>query len=96
MSGLVHRWVQNQYRHWCWGIQKRLKRVNSFSFGLYTTVLQTEIYAIKAWDSGEYRKAVYRISWPLKPLTVSKLFWDCHQSLIKLANQYTIQLVWVP
>jgi hypothetical protein len=72
-------------------MQKRLERV-----GLYTTVFQTEIYAIKAWGSGEYRKAVYRISWPLRPLTVSKLVWDCHKYPIKLANHYTIQMVWVP
>jgi ribonuclease HI len=26
----------------------------------------------------------------------SKLFWDCHQSLVKLAEHKRIQLVWVP
>jgi hypothetical protein len=26
----------------------------------------------------------------------SKLVWDCHQSLVKLAKHKRIQLVWVP
>jgi hypothetical protein len=26
----------------------------------------------------------------------SKLVWDCHQSLVKLAEHNRIQLVWVP
>jgi ribonuclease HI len=25
-----------------------------------------------------------------------KLFWDCHQSLVKLAEQNRVQMIWVP
>lgn len=37
---------------------------------------------------------------PSRPLTASmlnsKLVWEDHQSMVKLAERYRIQLVWVP
>jgi ribonuclease HI len=85
-----------------------LRRGHSFSLGLHTTVFQAEIYAIKACimeniengytgrnicilsDSQAAIKALdsYQIN--------SKLVWDCHQSLAKLAEHNRIQLVLVP
>jgi ribonuclease HI len=44
-------------------------------------ILSDSQAAIKALDS-------YQIN--------SKLVWDCHQCLVKLAEQNRIQLVWVP
>ena len=87
MSGLVHRWVQNQHRHWCWCIASALGCTPQY-FRLK--------YCHQGMGSGEYGKALCTISWPLRPLTGSKLVWQCHHSLIKLANHYMIQLVWVP
>jgi len=57
----------------------RLKRVNSFSFGLYTTVFQTEIYAIKAWGSGEFCSVVFCYALPSfhmkMKVTTTSLIW---------------------
>jgi ribonuclease HI len=49
--------------------------------GRHICILSDSQAAIKALDS-------YQIN--------SKLVWDCHQSLVKLAKHNRIQLVWVP
>jgi ribonuclease HI len=84
------------------------RRGHIFSLGLRTTVFQAEIHAIKTCimeniekgyigrnscilsDSQAAIKALdsYQIN--------SKLVWDCHQSLVKLAEHDRIQLIWVP
>jgi ribonuclease HI len=89
---------------YCYGT--RLRR--SFSLGQYTTVFQAEVYAIKACadanmdinyknrnicilsDSQAAIKALdkYQIT--------SKLVWDCHQSLMQLAKNNGVQVIWVP
>jgi hypothetical protein len=81
---------------------------HSFSLGLHTVLFQAEIYTIKACimenmekdytgrnicilsDSQAAIKAIdsYQIN--------SKLVWDCHQSLVKLAEYNSIRVVWVP
>jgi ribonuclease HI len=80
----------------------------SFSLGMYRTVFQAEVYAIKTCvqenldrnyrnrninilsDSQAAHKALD------KHQINSKLVWDCYQTLIKLANDNRVQLVWVP
>jgi hypothetical protein len=82
------------------------RRWHSFSLGLHTTVVYAEIYAIKAKCNGECKKG-YKGGASTVFLTVkqplrlnnsqknSKLFWHCHQSLVKLAEHKTIQQVCV-
>jgi ribonuclease HI len=80
----------------------------SFSLGKYTTVFQAEVYAIMAC-AVENLDRNYRnrnISIPLDSQATiealdnyqinSKLVWDCHQDLVKLAEHNRVQLIWVP
>jgi RNase H. len=83
------------------------RKGHSFSLGHQATVFQAEIYAIKAgiMENVEKRYTSRNIcilsdSWvPKKVLNHfqinSKLGWDCHQSLVKLAERNRIQLVCV-
>jgi len=85
-----------------------MRRGHSFSLGLNNMVFQTEIYAIKVClkekvEKGYSGRNIYIISdsqAASKDLDSSqinpKLVWDCHQSLVKLAECNRIQLVWVP
>jgi ribonuclease HI len=82
-------------------------RGHSFSLGL-TMVFQAEIYAIKPCimeniEKGYTSRNIYILSdsqAAIKALDSyqinSKLVWDCHQSLVQLAEHNRIQLVWVP
>jgi ribonuclease HI len=84
------------------------RRGHSFSLGLHTTVFQAEIYAIKACimqniEKGYTGRNIFILSdsqADIKALDSyqinSKLVWECHQSLVKLAEHNRIQLVWVP
>jgi hypothetical protein len=84
------------------------ERDTAVSLGLYTPVFQSEIYAIKACvmeniEKGYTGRNMYHLSdsqSTIKALNSFhinfKLFWDCHQSLVKLAEHNRIQLVWVP
>jgi ribonuclease HI len=88
----------------CQGTGRKL----SFSLGQHTTVFQAEVYAIKACisqniDRGYKNRNIYILSdsqAALKALgkyqITSKLVRDCQQSLIQLARQNRVQLVWVP
>jgi hypothetical protein len=79
---------------YCDGTRRKL----SFSLGQYTTVFQAEVYAIKACvienlDRNYGNKNIYILSDSRaaikalgKHLITSKLVWDCHQSLIQLAE----------
>jgi ribonuclease HI len=89
-----------------WG----LRRGHNFSLGLHTTVFQAEIrvYAIKACIMENIVKGctgrnIYIFSdsqAAFKALDSfqinSNLVWDCHRSVVKLAEHKLIQLVWVP
>jgi ribonuclease HI len=89
------------YRH---GTGQKL----SFSLGQYTTVFQSEVYAIKACtaenlDKNYKNRNIYILSnsqAAIKALgkykITSKLVWDRHQSLIKLTKHNGVQLIWVP
>jgi ribonuclease HI len=80
----------------------------SFSLGKHTTVFQAEVYAIMACTQENivrnYRnRKIYILSdstAAIKALDIyqinSKLVWDCHQSLIQLAEHNRVQLIWVP
>jgi hypothetical protein len=70
-----------------WG----LRRGHSFILVFHTTVLQIEIYTIEAYIMENTEK---RYTWRIQ--INSNLVWDCHQSLVKLAENNRIQLVWVP
>jgi hypothetical protein len=77
-----------------WG----LRRGHSFSVGLHTTVLQAEIYVIKVCImenivKGYTGRNIYILSdsqAAIKALDSfqinSNLVWDCHQSVVKLAE----------
>jgi ribonuclease HI len=84
-------------------------RGHSFSLGHHTTVFQTEIYAIKVCimeniEKGYKDRNIYIFSQDsqaaIKALNNfqinSKLVWDCHQSLMRLADRNSVQLIWVP
>jgi ribonuclease HI len=70
-------------------------------------VFQVEIYAIKACimeniEKGYRGRNIYILSdsqTAIKALNNfqinSKLVWDCHQSLVRLAEHNTVQLIWV-
>jgi ribonuclease HI len=84
------------------------KRGHSSSLGLHTTVFQAEIYAIKACimeniEKGYKGRNIYILSdsqATIKALNNflnnSKLVWDCHPSLMRLAEHDRVQLIWVP
>jgi ribonuclease HI len=88
----------------CHGTRRKL----SFSFGQHTTVFQAEVYAIKACinqniDRGYKNINIYILSESQSAIKAlgkyqitSKLDWDCHQSLIRLARHNRVQLIWVP
>jgi ribonuclease HI len=90
----------------CHGTSTRKKI--SFSLGQHTRVFHAEVYALKACidenlDRGYKNKNIYILSnsqAAIKELgkyqIISKLLWDCHQSLIQLARHNRVQLVWVP
>jgi hypothetical protein len=78
-----------------WG----LKKGHSFCLGLHTMVFQAKIYAIKAciMENIEIHykdRNVYILSDSQAAIKV--LVWDCHQSLMKLAEHNSVQLVWAP
>jgi ribonuclease HI len=87
-----------------WGSRKG----HSFSLGFHTTVFQAEIYAIKACiieniEKGYKGRNIYILcdsQAAIKALNNfcinSKLVWDCHQSLVRLAEHNRVQLIWVP
>lgn len=78
--------------------KRGLRRGHSFSFGLHTTAFQAEIYTIKACiltntEKGYTGRNIYILSnrqAAIKALDSfhihSKLVWNCHQSLVKLAK----------
>jgi ribonuclease HI len=82
-------------------------RGHSFSLGFHTTVFQAEIYAFKACimeniQKGYTGRNIYILSDSQAAIKTpdsfqinSKVVWDCHQSLVKLAEHNRIQLVWV-
>jgi ribonuclease HI len=84
------------------------RRKLSFSLEQYTTVFQAEVYAINTCAvenlDREYRnRNIYILSDSQAAIKVlgkgqiiSKLVWDCHQSLIQLARHSRVQLIWVP
>jgi ribonuclease HI len=72
-------------------------------------VLQAEIYAVKACimeniEEGYTGRNIYCILSDSETVIKAvdsfhinfKLVWECHQSLVKLAEHDRIQLVWVP
>jgi ribonuclease HI len=91
-------------RVYCDGTRRKL----SFSLGQYTTIFQAEVYAIKACAvenlDRNYRNRNICIpsdsQAAIKALgkhqITSKLVWDCHQSLIQLAEHNRVQLIRVP
>jgi ribonuclease HI len=84
------------------------RRGHSFSLGLHITVFQEEIYAIKACTMENIEKCykgrnICILSDSQADIKVlnnfeinSKLVWDCHQSLMRLAEHNRVQLIWVP
>jgi ribonuclease HI len=86
-----------------YGTRRRL----SFSLGQYTTVFQTEMYAIKACTDENIDRnyknrniyILYNSQAAIKALDkyqiTSKLVWDCHQSLMQPAKHNRVQLIWV-
>jgi ribonuclease HI len=89
---------------YCDGTRRKL----SFSRGQYATVFQAEVYAIKACavenlDRNYRNRNIYILSYSQaaikalgKHYITSKLVWDCHQSLMQLAEHNRVQLIWVP
>ena len=87
-----------------WGLEKG----HSVSPGFHTTIIQAELYAIKACIKGDIEKGykdrniyiLLNIQVAIKVLNNfqinSKLLWNCHQFLLKLAEHNRVQLVWVP
>ena len=75
---------------------------------LHITVFQEEIYAIKACTMENIEKCykgrnICILSDSQADIKVlnnfqinSKLVWDCHQSLMRLAEHNRVQLIWVP
>jgi ribonuclease HI len=80
----------------------------SYSLGWYTMVFQAEVYAIKACTDenikrGYHNRNIYILldsQAAIKALDnckiYSKLVWDCHQSLMILAEHNKVHLLWVP
>jgi ribonuclease HI len=89
---------------YCYGTRRGL----SFSPGQYTTVFQAEVYAIKACADENIgrnykNKNIYILSDSHAAIQAldkyqitSKLFCDCHQSLMQLARHNRVKLIWVP
>jgi ribonuclease HI len=89
---------------YCHGTRRKF----SFSLGQYTTVFQTEVYAIKACtgenlDRNYRNRNIYILSDSRAAINAlgkhqitSKLVSDCHQSLIQLVRHNRVQLIWVP
>jgi ribonuclease HI len=87
-----------------YGTRQKLR----FSLGKYITIFQAEVCAIKACTvenlGRDYRnRKIYILSdsqAAIKALNNyqinSKLVEDCYQFLVKLAEQNSIQLIWVP
>jgi hypothetical protein len=87
-----------------WG----LRRGHSFSLGIHTMIFQVEIYAIKVCimeniEKGYAGRNIDILSdgqaaiKALESFQINfKLVWDCHQSLVKLAEYNWIQLAWLP
>jgi ribonuclease HI len=83
------------------------RRKLSFSPGQYTTVFQAEVHAIMACvvenlDKNYRNRNICILSdsqATIKALhnhqITSKLVWDCHQSLTRLAKHNRVQLIWV-
>jgi ribonuclease HI len=79
-----------------------------FSLGRYTTAFQAEVYAITTCaveniERNYKNRNIYILSdsqAAIKALgkhqITSKLVWDCHQSLIQLAEHNRVHLIWVP
>jgi len=86
---------------WCW------RGGQNFIHGIHSTKFQAEICTVKACtmeniENGYTGKNIYILSnsqAAIKTLDSfqinSKLVWDCHQLLVKLAEHDRIQLVWV-
>jgi hypothetical protein len=84
-----------------------LEKGHSFSLGFHTTIFQAELFAIGACiirniEKGYKDRNIYmllNIQASIKVLNNfpinSRLLWDCHQSLLNLAEHNRIQLVWV-
>jgi ribonuclease HI len=80
----------------------------SFSLGWYSTVFHAEVYAIKACADenikrGYCKRNIYILSDNQAVIRAldncrirSRLVWDCHQSLMILAEHNKVQLLWVP
>jgi hypothetical protein len=75
--------------------------------GLHTTVFQAEIYTFMTCGmdnvgNGYTRRNIYITNSQAAIMALdsfqinSKLVWNCHQSLVKMATHNMIQLVWVP
>jgi ribonuclease HI len=87
-----------------YGTRKKL----SLSLGKYTTLFQAEVYFMKACavenlGRGYRNRNIYILSDSQAAIKAlhnyqinSELVWDCHQSLAKLAEYNTFQLIWVP
>jgi predicted RNA binding protein with dsRBD fold (UPF0201 family) len=83
----------------------RLEKRHSFTLVFHTTIFQAELYAIKACIMGNVEKGykdgniyiLLNIQAAIKVLNNfqinSKLLWDCHQSLLKLAEHNRVQVL---
>jgi hypothetical protein len=78
------------------------RRQHSFPFGLDTAVFHPEIYAIKLCVMGYTGRNICILSGSqvaIEALDIfqmkSKLVWDCHHLLMRLADRNRIQLLWV-
>jgi ribonuclease HI len=83
------------------------RQKHSFGLGKYNTVFQAEVYAIKACtaenpDRDYKNRNIYILSDSQAEIKApdnyqinSKLVWDCHQSLVKLAEHNRVQLIWM-
>jgi len=86
---------------WCW------RRGQNFILGIHSTKFETEICTVKACimekiENGYTGKNIYILSDSQAAIKFldsfqinSKLVWDCHQLLVKLAECDRIQLVWL-
>jgi ribonuclease HI len=101
--------VPKPTKHWSWGVYcYGTRRRLNFSLGEYTTILQAEVYAIKArtdenTDWKYKNRNIYILSDSQAAIQAldkyqitSKLVWDYHQSLMQLARHNRVQLLWVP
>jgi ribonuclease HI len=85
------------------------KSRQSFSLGIHTTVFQAKTYAIitvcimEDTEMDYKGRNMYVLSINQVAIKVlnnsqinSKLLWDCHNSLVKLAEHNRVQMIWVP